>query len=75
LLLPALAALEGCPCVLRAGLTGDHLRAITPPKADVQAIQSALWQAGVKSVHMEQVEPTLEDVFLALASSKAESKG
>jgi len=75
LLLPALAALEGCPCVLRAGLTGDHLRAITPPKADVQAIQSALRQAGVKSVHMEQVEPTLEDVFLALASSKAESKG
>jgi len=75
LLLPALAALEGCPCVLRAGLTGDHLRAITPPKADVQAIQSALRQAGVKSVHMERVEPTLEDVFLALASSKAESKG
>jgi ABC-2 type transport system ATP-binding protein len=75
LLLLALAALEGCPCVLRAGLTGDHLRAITPPKADVQAIQSALRQAGVKSVHMEQVEPTLEDVFLALASSKVESKG
>jgi ABC-2 type transport system ATP-binding protein len=75
LLLLALSALEGCPCVLRAGLTGDHLRAITPPKADVQAIQSALRQAGVKSVHMEQVEPTLEDVFLALASSKAESKG
>jgi hypothetical protein len=24
---------------------------------------------------MEQVEPTLEDVFLALASSKVESKG
>ncbi|HJW90843.1 MAG TPA: ABC transporter ATP-binding protein, partial [Anaerolineales bacterium] len=29
-ILPALKALESCPCVLRAGLVGDHLRAITP---------------------------------------------
>ncbi len=66
-LLPALSALEGCPCVLRAGLTGDHLRAITPTDGSGDALRRALLAAGIKVEHIEQVEPTLEDVFLALA--------
>ena len=67
-LLPALNALEACTCVLRAGLVSDHLRAITPPDVDATELQARLVEAGTPAVHLEQVEPTLEDVFLALAS-------
>jgi hypothetical protein len=66
-LLASLMTLEQCPCVLRAGLAGDHLRAITP--ADVQSndLLIHLQEAGLKNLRVETVEPTLEDVFLALA--------
>ncbi len=67
-LLHALQALQNCACVLRAGLSGDHLRAITP--ADIQAttLQEALEKAGIQGARIERVEPTLEDVFLALSN-------
>ena len=67
--LPALAALESCQAVLRAGLSGDHLRAITPRQVDASVLSGCLVGAGVRVQHIEQVEPTLEDVFLALADT------
>lgn len=67
-LLPALDALEGCACVRRAGLAGDHLRAITPPDVARERLEAELLQAGISEVRIERVEPTLEDVFLALAA-------
>lgn len=70
LLLPALDALAKCPCVLRAGLVSDHLRAITPHDVDVARLMELLSEAGMSVARVEQVEPTLEDVFLALASGK-----
>jgi ABC-2 type transport system ATP-binding protein len=67
-LLRTLDALQACSCVLRAGLVSDHLRAITPREiATVEAFQARLDEIGVQNVRLEQVEPTLEDVFLALA--------
>jgi ABC-2 type transport system ATP-binding protein len=66
-LLHALNALQTCPCVLRAGLVSDHLRAITPPEITQLRFQEALQQIGLTGVTLEVVEPTLEDVFLALA--------
>ncbi len=66
-LLPALAALEHCPGVMRAGLTGDHLRAITPAQMRAYTLRRCLIEAGLRVQHIETVEPTLEDVFLALA--------
>ncbi len=66
-LLHALNALQSCPCVLRAGLVSDHLRAITQPDMSQQGFQDALQQIGLTGVRLEVVEPTLEDVFLALA--------
>ena len=66
-LLHALNALQTCPCVLRAGLVSDHLRAITPPEITQLRFQEALQQIGLTGVRLEVVEPTLEDVFLALA--------
>jgi ABC-2 type transport system ATP-binding protein len=67
-LLHTLNALQKCPCVLRAGLVSDHLRAITPfDVSDETTFLSSLHELGIKGVRVEKVEPTLEDVFLALA--------
>ncbi len=75
-LLPALAALEKCPCVLRAGLTADHLRAITPPDTNSETLGNAMRAASIKIDRIEIVEPTLEDVFLALAvNNTSQSSG
>jgi ABC-2 type transport system ATP-binding protein len=68
LLLPGLDALESCPCVLRVGLVSDHLRAITPPEVGPEALLERLAAAGLTQARVEPVEPTLEDVFLALAA-------
>jgi ABC-2 type transport system ATP-binding protein len=70
-LLLALVALEKCPWVLRAGLAGDHLRAITPPQVDSAQVLAALEASGIAGGRIEPVVPTLEDVFLALADVKS----
>jgi hypothetical protein len=54
--------------VLRAGLTSDHLRAITPFDVSAETLLERLDEAGVTGLRVEPVEPTLEDVFLALAA-------
>ena len=68
ILLPALNALENCPCVMRAGLAGDHLRALTPVDVDAAALTAHLAAQGIEKVRVDPAEPTLEDVFLALAA-------
>lgn len=64
----ALTKLEKCPQVLRAGLAGDHLRAITPKNVKPDELENFLAGNGIKQVRVENVEPSLEDVFLALAA-------
>jgi ABC-2 type transport system ATP-binding protein len=71
-LLPALAMLEQSPNVLRAGLTSDHLRAITPINVNAETLNRSLMTANIQVERIELVEPTLEDVFLALADSNVE---
>lgn len=71
-LLPALNALQNCPCVLRAGLAGDHLRAITPGEVTAQILSDHLTGAGFPEPTILAVEPSLEDIFLALAGKDAE---
>lgn len=70
--LAALEALEHCDCVLRAGLAGDHLRAITPAEVTAEILGERLAEAGVETGLIELVTPTLEDVFLALAGTGIE---
>jgi ABC-2 type transport system ATP-binding protein len=67
-LLPALTSLENCPGVIRSGLLSDHLRAITTPDVRSDDLAAHLASAGVTCISLERVEPTLEDVFLALAT-------
>ena len=71
-LLTALDVLEKSPSVLRAGLVSDHLRAITPPRVNEREISRLLKEAGLQVERVERVEPSLEDVFLALAKSSGE---
>jgi ABC-2 type transport system ATP-binding protein len=52
--------------VQRVGLTGDHLRTISQG-VKPEALKKALEKYGVKVEKIERGEPTLEDVFLALA--------
>lgn len=70
MILLALNALMKCPCVLRAGLVAEHLRAITPSNIQAQDLLDELASVGIETARVEQVEPTLEDVFLALATQK-----
>ena len=65
--LAALGLLQASPSVARAGLTGDHLRAITATDLEASELSRLLGSGGVRLERLERVEPTLEDVFLALA--------
>ncbi len=66
-LLAALQALGQQPAILQAGLAGDHLRVIAASDLEARVLQSILAGANLPGVRVMQVEPSLEDVFLALA--------
>ena len=67
-LIAALTELHDVPGVIRAGLASDRLRVITAPMAHTaESLQGVLTRAGFHGAVIEQVEPTLEDVFIALA--------
>lgn len=61
--LEMLAAMEG---VERVGLAGDHLRVVST-SVNTDLMQDRLTQGGIDVEKIERGEPTLEDVFLALA--------
>ena len=63
----ALSALAQAEGVLRVGLAGDHLRAIARPGLGAKALRRAVKARGAALLSVERGEPTLEDVFLALA--------
>lgn len=67
-LITALTELHDIPGVVRAGLASDRLRVITAPNAHTSvSLQTVMSKAGFPDATIEQVEPTLEDVFIALA--------
>jgi ABC-2 type transport system ATP-binding protein len=67
-LVTALTALHDVPGVVRAGLASDRLRVITAPEAHtLESLQRVMHAAGFAGAVVERVEPTLEDVFIALA--------
>ncbi|MCU0489417.1 MAG: ABC transporter ATP-binding protein [Anaerolineales bacterium] len=67
-LLRALSYLQHRSGIIRAGLVSNHLRVITPHDFDPGKLESDLSQEGAPAVNVVRVEPSLEDVFLALAS-------
>jgi ABC-2 type transport system ATP-binding protein len=67
-LIAALTALHDAPGVVRAGLASDRLRVITAPNSHTRdSLLGVMTNAGFAEATVEQVEPTLEDVFIALA--------
>jgi ABC-2 type transport system ATP-binding protein len=66
-MLPALRELQSMPQVSRAGLAGDHLRAITRQGASGAELSRSLADRGVRVDKVVEVTPSLEDVFLYLA--------
>ncbi|HEY62529.1 MAG TPA: hypothetical protein G4N95_07750 [Anaerolineae bacterium] len=54
--------------VLRSGLAGDHVRVITKSNMKRQDLNKILACEKINITRIEQVEPQLEDVFLALAT-------
>jgi ABC-2 type transport system ATP-binding protein len=67
-LVAGLTALHDVPGVVRAGLASDRLRVITAPDAHTaESLAATMKSAGFPAATIERVEPTLEDVFIALA--------
>ncbi len=67
-LVTALTALHEVTGVVRAGLASDRLRVITAPNAHTaDSLLAVMKDAGFAHASVERVEPTLEDVFIALA--------
>jgi ABC-2 type transport system ATP-binding protein len=66
-LAPVLDVLHRAPAVLRVGLAGDHIRAITAAEVDQQAVSRILEVRGLDVSAVSPGEATLEDVFLTLA--------
>lgn len=52
----------------RVGLSGDRLWAIPAAGGDRGGLKDRLEASGLSGVQVERVDPTLEDVFLALAA-------
>ncbi len=67
-LIPALDALQALPDIFHAGLLGDHLHAITAPDTySPDSLAATLRTHQITVTTIESVEPSLEDVFIALA--------
>jgi ABC-2 type transport system ATP-binding protein len=64
----ALNATQTCQGVLRVGLAGDHLRVITTQGMKEKSLRNRLESAGLAVKGLVRGEPTLEDVFLSLAT-------
>jgi len=62
-----LSVLPNVAGILRVGLAGDHLRAITQRGMTAEGLRAALSSAGLAVTSVARGEPTLEDVFLSLA--------
>jgi ABC-2 type transport system ATP-binding protein len=65
----ALDACTTCPGVLRVGLAGNHLRMITERGTAEEDLRAGLQSARLRVGEVSRGEPTLEDVFLALAKA------
>jgi ABC-2 type transport system ATP-binding protein len=67
-MLDALREMQLMPQVIRAGLAGDHLRAITRHGLTGDGLARALAGKGLRVARVDAATPSLEDVFLYLAT-------
>lgn len=70
-LLQGFDVLSRLPGVLRAGLQGNALRAVTQNGTDGSQLADGLRQAGILVENITPTSPSLEDVFLTLAGKSS----
>ena len=69
-----LSALETCPLVQRAGLTGDHLRVVGNDHVDPAMLKQALEGNGTQVQAIQLGEASLDDVFIHLRRKSKRNK-
>lgn len=69
-LLDGMQLIEKTGWGLRVSLAGDHLRVISPAEVTEQQLGELFQNNGIQLIHLEQVIPSLEDVFLVLAEKQ-----
>ena len=73
---PALEALSKAPGVLDAAVFGSSLHAtVADAAAAMPGIRSALIGSGLKVGRLEQIQPSLEDVFVNLTAGRESKPG
>ncbi len=72
-LLSAIAALEAAPDVLRVGLSGNQLRVITTRGTRKSSLRRLLNANQLQNIRVGSTDPSLEDVFLALAQQSSQA--
>jgi len=71
---PGLEALQTAPGVLDAAVFGNCLHAVVADaQAAIAGIRAALDGRHVRTGRLEQIQPSLEDVFVSLTAGKAKS--
>jgi ABC-2 type transport system ATP-binding protein len=73
---PGLEALATAPGVLDAAVFGSSLHAVVADaQAAIPVIRAALTARGLRVGRLEQIQPTLEDVFVALTTARESKPG
>jgi ABC-2 type transport system ATP-binding protein len=73
---PGLEALSHAPGVLDAAVFGSNLHAVVAnAQASMPAIREALTSRQVRISRLEQIQPSLEDVFVALTTARESKPG
>jgi ABC-2 type transport system ATP-binding protein len=73
---PGLEALREAPGVLDAAVFGSSLHAVVADAhAAIPGIREALESRGLKVGRLEQIQPSLEDVFVALTAARESKRG
>ncbi|MCJ7625920.1 MAG: ABC transporter ATP-binding protein [Anaerolineaceae bacterium] len=69
-LLQVLTFLNAHADIQRARLAGDHLSVIVNPGVKAGKLKKIIEKGGAQHIELKRVQPTLEDVFLALAKEQ-----
>jgi ABC-2 type transport system ATP-binding protein len=62
--------LQRQPQVQSVEVFGDRLHVVLLPGAEAEHVRTAMHEAGIACEHVVEVEPTLEDAFMALSASE-----
>lgn len=69
---PAVQALQHAPNIMEAAVFGNALHLVVPKAAPaIPEVKSYLQAIGITVAHIEQIRPSLEDVFVSLTTDRS----